>query len=353
MSEPNEILSDPSGTNADPVATPRLHVFEFDGTASEYFRIWIVNLCLTIVTVGIYSAWAKVRTQRYFAASTRLGGASFDYLANPISILKGRLLVLGFMGLYSASSFIDVTLQGAMSVALFLVIPWAITRSLAFRAHNTAWRNVRFHFDAPYGQAFSAYILFPVLGFLSLGALYPFSLFRERRFVVENAAFGQTPLEIGSGVRDFYVAALAFVIQIIAAGLLVSMAVGGAIAIGGDALIPLGLLFAVPCYFYVFAYAASQITNLTYGGARLGPHTLHSDLPAAKLAMVYASNAMAILLSLGLLIPWSQIRLARLRLSHLTLEANGDLDAFAAGQSSDVASFGSEVGEALGIDIGL
>jgi hypothetical protein len=39
---------------------------EFTGTAGEYFGIWIVNILLTIVTVGFYSAWAKVRRKRYF-----------------------------------------------------------------------------------------------------------------------------------------------------------------------------------------------------------------------------------------------------------------------------------------------
>ena len=37
----------------------------FSGSGSEYFRIWIVNLLLTIVTLGIYYPWAKVRQTRY------------------------------------------------------------------------------------------------------------------------------------------------------------------------------------------------------------------------------------------------------------------------------------------------
>jgi uncharacterized membrane protein YjgN (DUF898 family) len=32
--------------------------FEFKGSAREYFRIWIVNLCPTLFTLGIFSAWA-------------------------------------------------------------------------------------------------------------------------------------------------------------------------------------------------------------------------------------------------------------------------------------------------------
>src|SRR5258707_6333866 len=42
----------------------------FTGRAGEYFRIWIVNICLSIVTLGIYSAWAKVRRKRYFYGNT-------------------------------------------------------------------------------------------------------------------------------------------------------------------------------------------------------------------------------------------------------------------------------------------
>jgi len=33
----------------------------FTGTGGEYFRIWIVNLFLTVLTLGIYSAWTLLR----------------------------------------------------------------------------------------------------------------------------------------------------------------------------------------------------------------------------------------------------------------------------------------------------
>ena len=65
---------------------------EFTGRAGEFFGIWFVNLSLSILTLGIYSAWAKVRTERYFYGNTRLAGAAFEYFASPIAILKGRLI---------------------------------------------------------------------------------------------------------------------------------------------------------------------------------------------------------------------------------------------------------------------
>src|SRR6266404_7232639 len=84
------------------VADPERHPVEFTAHAGEYFRIWIVNLALTIVTLGIYSAWAKVRKRRYFYGHTRIDGESFEYRANPVAILKGRLIAVAlFAGFYA------------------------------------------------------------------------------------------------------------------------------------------------------------------------------------------------------------------------------------------------------------
>jgi len=66
----------------------------FTGRAGEYFGIWIVNLLLSIVTLGIYSAWAKVRRKKYFYNNTLIDNVGFDYHASPIAILKGRIIAV-------------------------------------------------------------------------------------------------------------------------------------------------------------------------------------------------------------------------------------------------------------------
>src|SRR5262249_44798305 len=73
----------------------------FTGTGSEYFGIWIVNLLLTIVTIGIYAAWAKVRRLQYFYRHTELAGSSFDFHGSAARILVGRILALVLLGLYN------------------------------------------------------------------------------------------------------------------------------------------------------------------------------------------------------------------------------------------------------------
>lgn len=75
--------------------------FEFSGSGLEYFKIWLVNTILSILTLGIYSAWAKVRRKKYIYGSARLNGAGFEYLADPVKILKGRLIAFVFLVIYS------------------------------------------------------------------------------------------------------------------------------------------------------------------------------------------------------------------------------------------------------------
>jgi uncharacterized membrane protein YjgN (DUF898 family) len=60
---------------------------------------------------------------------------------------------------------------------------------------------------------------------------------------------------------------------------------------------------------------------------QIGPHRLSSDQRFGDLLKIYAVNALAIIVSLGLLIPWAKVRLARYRASHLTLHARGDIAA--------------------------
>jgi uncharacterized membrane protein YjgN (DUF898 family) len=66
----------------------------FTGSGKEYFGVWIVNILLTIVTFGVYSAWAKVRRNRYFYGNTKLLDRGFDYHAKPLQILKGRAITV-------------------------------------------------------------------------------------------------------------------------------------------------------------------------------------------------------------------------------------------------------------------
>ena len=97
--------------------------FQFEGSAGEYFGIWLVNLLLSVITLGIYSAWAKVRRLRFFLGYTTIGGHRFEYHANPMAILKGRLVAVGVLIILNVISWLAPILGGLTTLALLLLQP--------------------------------------------------------------------------------------------------------------------------------------------------------------------------------------------------------------------------------------
>ena len=85
----------------EPSTAARLLPVRFTGSGSEYFRIWIVNLLLTLVTLGLYYPWAKVRRLRYFYGNTLVDGVPLAFHGDPRKMFRGWLLVGVLFALYS------------------------------------------------------------------------------------------------------------------------------------------------------------------------------------------------------------------------------------------------------------
>lgn len=132
--------------------------FEFRGSGAEYFRIWIVNLALTIVTLGIYSAWAKVRRLKYLHGHTLLAGSAFGYHADPVKILKGRAIAALLLLAYVAAGQAHPVAGALAGLLLALAMPWLVVKSLKFRLRMTSWRGLRFDFDEDFAGAYRVYL---------------------------------------------------------------------------------------------------------------------------------------------------------------------------------------------------
>ena len=152
------------------------HGFQFTGNAKEYFGIWIVNLFLSIITLGIYTAWAKVRRMRYFYGHTFLDGHNLEYHAKPTAILIGRIIVVGL--LIAVNILLSISpFAGILVIPYLFAMPWIINQAMRFNARVTSYRNVRFNFKGTYWQALKIFFLIPVgaivlLGLISAGLLY-------------------------------------------------------------------------------------------------------------------------------------------------------------------------------------
>jgi len=340
-----------------PVAPPlREYRFEFYGEAAEYFRIWIVNVALSILTFGVFSAWAKVRTQRYFYANTRLAGVPFEYLAQPLPILKGRAIAFTLFGGYALAGQFSITLQLWLLGLITVLAPWLIVRGLMFHARYSSWRGLTFRFLPRYGQAYRWYLFAYLLVPLSLGLAFPYVKWQQKRFVVDQHRFGGREFKFHGGSGDFYPTYLIAVGLVFGWIVLVSIVVGTLASKFGypSAWFRYGLAgFIYFGYFLAWVYIASRIANLTYGQAELDGYRLRSTLGAFDLAKLYLGNTIAILLTLGMAIPWAAIRLAQYRAAHLELVAPRDLDGFTAEWQRDESALGAEMDNLFDLDIGL
>ncbi|MEQ6969761.1 YjgN family protein [Pectobacterium polaris] len=147
------------------------HRVQFHGKAGEYFAIWLVNALLTIVTLGIYSAWATVRRRRYFYGNTEINGDRFDYHADPIQILKGRLLVIaGIILFYIILSFSPV-LATVIALAFAALIPIIVIRNWRYDAIMSSYRGIRFNYHCQTGRAYWVLLLCPILLLLAFYAV--------------------------------------------------------------------------------------------------------------------------------------------------------------------------------------
>ncbi|MFQ5546432.1 MAG: YjgN family protein, partial [Acidiferrobacterales bacterium] len=179
--------------------------FEFTGKASEYFKIWVVNILLTILTLGIYSAWAKVRRKRYFYGNTLLQGSPFEYLAEPMQILKGRLIAFGIFVIYAIVNNFLPLVAGLLALVFLGLFPWLVIKAHMFNARYSSYRNIRFDFRANYGKALAVHIGLPILSILTLGLAYPAYMYHRSRFLVAHSGYGTAPFSFSATAGNFYI----------------------------------------------------------------------------------------------------------------------------------------------------
>jgi len=336
-----------------------IHQFSFNGSAGEYFRIWIVNLCLTIITLGIYSAWAKVRTHQYFYANTRVANEQFDYLANPLNILKGRVIALVAFIIYMITSQFFPLIAPGFGLIFLAVLPWLVVRSMSFRNFNSAYRNIRFGFNRNYRESYWVFAGLLLLLPLTLGLIYPYVQYRQKRFLIDNARYGESQFNFKGGIREFYdIYFTAVMIGI--AGFVIIFLAQMVLAEAFNNLLPalafinVGLfpLFMFALYAFIYGYINANVQNYLYNQSNLDSCGFTSTLSPMGLASIYATNTLAIMFSFGLMIPWAMVRTARYRADNLTLNSD-DLDSFTAKQGTGDNAIGEEVGEMFDAGIGL
>jgi uncharacterized membrane protein YjgN (DUF898 family) len=370
----------------------------FTGSGSEYFRIWSVNLLLTLVTLGLYYPWAKVRRLRYFYGNTQVGGHALDFHGDPKRMLRGFLLVGAMVLIYSVAGQVSPA-AGLMAFVIVAAIWPALFRaSQRFRMANTSWRGLRFRFDGDMPGAYKAMLpLFApgavalvsvvfggaqpgaapgafasLAGLASLG-LFPLFFWLLKKYQHDHYALGQAQTKLETGAGSFYLLAAktagVVLLAALAAGVLAAM-IGGLGAItamvrGGGNSADIGQAFALIVLIVIVAYGSvalmiapyltSRLQNLVWGRTRSTLVQFGSALRFWPLLGLTLKNWLLVLLTLGLYLPFARIATTRMRLEAVSVHtalSPDELESTLRDRAANDAS-GDAAGDLFGIDIGL
>ena len=378
---------------------------EFSASGSEYFRIWAVNMLLVLVTLSLYLPFAKARRLRYFYANTLFAGQPLAFHGNPMTMLRGYLLMLLLFGGYAVAGHFSAWAGVGMFVLLALLWPALWRASMRFRLHNTSWRGLRFGFEGSMGEAYAALLplfvpgLFmlaltawqlggldandpaaakaaaeaqvgaSLLASLMMALIFPYTLWQLRRYQHRGFRYAGQQGQFDAGAGSFYKLGLKGIgLSVLTLGLF-GVAAGVAFAALGDALknavevqnmapaIGLGAL-ALVAYLallvFLGAWFSARLQNLCWNATRSQQLQFESRLGARALAGLGLKNLLLTVATLGLYRPFAVVNTLRLRLQAVAIAVQGDIDSWAAeGSRSQAGAAGEMAGDFFGIDVGL
>lgn len=394
-----------------------MKTLSFEGNGWEYFKIWIVNILLVVVTLGLYYPWAKVRNRRYFYANTSLDGRNFDYHATGKQLFVGYLIAMAIFITYVVIQ--EISLIGSMVVLLgfFLALPWIVWRSLMFNLRMTSFSNVRFSFEGRLGGAYINYLLIPIACFIALYgapvilaigvplmsdsftatmgiliaigvlvflllAVYLFAFMKKRNtcYALNGCRYGQGQFTTNVETKAF----MFILLKTIGLGLLVmilfmllisviaamTLGVGELVAMkdglsdpqameemmSGALLLVIGPVYfaMIAASFLVIAYAYARQRTYIFANSRLDETIgFASTLRASSLAWVMATNFVAIIFTLGLALPWAKVRMARLILDNTQVNTEVGFDQYLTQKQEEQSSLGEQIGDAFDVDVGM
>ena len=381
---------------------------KFHGQGREYFGIWIVNLLLSIITLGIYSAWATVRSSRYIAGSLELESSRFEYHGRAWDILKGRLLMFGIMVIYVLCIKTNPFLGLAVLLLVALAAPWLVVLALRFRSRNISYRNLRFGFNGSVGMAYiyyfgipiAAFIVFfiallivgaistgiglvgsPVLNVLSAimlvvgtfaGYIVLFAVisYFKVKYIADHIHFGSENMVMGDvfkpWLRVIFIGALGL-------GVIIAIEFGAVYLLGGKSLLSsfptraspqvlprdfvmfMGLVYGIllPASLVGFQVIHGLLAKVRWNNTRLGKFGFANDATGFQLLALGLTNLLLFVCTLGLAYPWLKMRTLKYNFERLMVLGDASFDEVFAVQSSNAGAAGDAMVDGFGLDVSL
>jgi len=388
----------------------------FQGKGTEYFDIWIINILLVIVTLGLYYPWAKVRNKRYFYGNTTFDGHNFDYHATGKQLFLSFLIAFSFLIVYSILIQFFPVLDFFFFPVLFILLPWVVWRSVQFNARVTSFSNVRFSFTGSLKVAYFCYLLLPLLlmlafygPFIIIGAsaafdmnisialigvivvlglvlsvfAFAFMKVKNTGYILNGYRFGQGEFSTHLNVRPFVIIllqtigiAIVFIVFVAIVIFLLMMSLGTFADINSNTTLgseesvnlsnhymvaaagfiaPLYVVFIV-CGIFVNAYFQAKTREYIFDHLTLDNNIIFkSTLDPIKFGWLLVTNLLLLVFTMGLATPWTKVRKAKMLVENTWVGGDVDFSHYMSEQHAAQSALGDQLGDAfdVGIDVAI
>jgi uncharacterized membrane protein YjgN (DUF898 family) len=279
----------------------------FAGKGSELFGIFIENIFLNLLTLGIFYPWAKARQLRYYYSSTHIYDSNFQFSGTGKEMFFGLAKALALLFLLNfayetllAGMVLDwmLILSGLLYFLFFwLLIVIASVGARRYRMSRTSWRGIRFRFEGTFKETSVLIAKGWLLTLLSLGLYYPYYRNRFQAYWTSKSSFGNIAFSYDGQSKEVF--------RIWLWGILLSILTLG--------IYMFWLKANLQRYFWNHtAYSDSRIISSLYGGKLL------------KETMIYM---LLVIFTFGFGLAWAAVRYKRFYLGTLSLEGKIDLAA--------------------------
>lgn len=310
--------------------------FRYHGKGGDLLGMVLVNFLFTVLTLGIYSFWAKNKVREFHYSHTELDGDRFAYHGTGAELLRGALLAAGVfivLGIAyavvvalvarpDASPVMQTVVLAAFYLAIIPLVIYAINSARRYRLSRSSWRGIRFSFHGEAGEFFILMFKGVVLSIITLGLYTPLFQNQRRKFLVDNARFGSEPfMYIGDGRPLF-----------------------------GQFLT--SLLLTIPTLGFSWIWYSAFKHRYFWNNTRMRGARFESNVKGWDLLELQFTNMILVMFTLGIGAPWAITRTHEFFCDRLALVGTVDWASIQQRAQAESA-VGEGMAEGLDVDVGI
>lgn len=324
-------MMQPSPEGSGPLTKKKkaLHRLSFHGSGGSLLVMMIINGFLTMLTLGIYSFWAKAKERRYLYSQLEFRKERFQYHGTGKEAALGWLKSMAILFVPMAAGVGLVMMDGVMAAlgmlviygTWFAILPVAIVGSRKYRLSRTSLMGIRFSFRGDVKSFAKVFVPGALLTGVTLGLYYPFFMANMRNYLVGQSYFGtrafKSTIEGKALFKDFIIA----------------------------------VVLHIPTLGLIWLWNMAKVQRYMAENTTFGRAKMRSTVTAGVLFKHWFVNYLLIMFTLGIAFPWVIVRNMRFNTEHLTLVGELDLDAIKQ-EYQQAKATGDELGEMMELDMG-